>query len=70
MSQEIEDSQSERSLKYRELRKREETMEQFMANFKESRVEEIQRLEEIENSNVELLEKLSRNMMHFGGLPK
>ena len=68
--QEIEDNQSERSQKYRELRKREETMEQFMSNFEQSRVEELERLDQLEGANVELLEKLSRNMIHMGGLPK
>lgn len=45
-------------------------MEQFMVNFKQSRLEELEKLDQLENANIELLEKLSRNMMHFGGLPK
>lgn len=69
MEQEIDENKSERSQKYRELKRREETMELFLASFEQSKVEEIEKLEQLENANVELLEKLSRNMMHFGALP-
>ncbi|KAF2361531.1 hypothetical protein FHG87_007710 [Trinorchestia longiramus] len=67
--QEIDENQSERSQKYRELRKREETMQQFMEGFEQSRVEETQRLDQLEDANVELLGKLSRDLLHFGRLP-
>ena len=66
----MDENKSERSQKYRELRKREETMEQFMENFEQNRQEEIKRLEDMENNNVAMLEKISRNLSHFGNLPK
>ncbi|XP_066960218.1 intraflagellar transport protein 74 homolog isoform X1 [Macrobrachium rosenbergii] len=69
LDQELEENQSERSQKYRELRKREETMDQFLATFEENKAEEVKRLEGLENNNVGLLEKLSRNMAHFALLP-
>ncbi|XP_018024266.1 intraflagellar transport protein 74 homolog [Hyalella azteca] len=69
VDQEIEENQSERSQKYRELRKREETMQQFLDGFEQSRVEETQRIEQVEEAIVLLLEKLSRDLMHFGRLP-
>ncbi|XP_068222988.1 intraflagellar transport protein 74 homolog isoform X1 [Palaemon carinicauda] len=69
LDQELEENQSERSQKYRELRKREETMDQFLATFDENKGEEVKRLEGLEKNNVALLEKLSRNMAHFALLP-
>lgn len=69
LDQDLEENQSERSQKYRELRKREETMDQFLATFEENKLEELKRLESLENNNVALLEKLSRNMAHFSQLP-
>ncbi|KAK7027296.1 Intraflagellar transport protein 74 [Halocaridina rubra] len=69
LDQDLEENQSERSQKYRELRKREETMDQFLATFENSKVEELGRLENLEQANVALLEKLSRNMAHFTHLP-
>ncbi|KAG7167404.1 Intraflagellar transport protein 74-like [Homarus americanus] len=67
--QELEENQSERSQKYRELRKREETMEQFLTTFEQNKQEELSRLEILENNNVALLEKLSRHLAHFKHLP-
>lgn len=69
-AQEIEENQSERSQKYRELRKREETMQVFIKDFEQNKAKELDRIQTIEEANVELLEKLSRNLLHFGGLPK
>ncbi|XP_042865474.1 intraflagellar transport protein 74 homolog isoform X2 [Penaeus japonicus] len=69
LDQDLEENQSERSQKYRELRKREETMEQFLATFDKNKQDEVQRLETLEKNNVVLLEKLSRNLAHFNHLP-
>ncbi|CAL4111956.1 unnamed protein product, partial [Meganyctiphanes norvegica] len=69
LDQDLEENQSERSQKYRELRKREETMDTFLESFDSNKTEELQRLGELEENNVRLLEKLSRNMQHFGNLP-
>ena len=37
LDQDLEENQSERNQKYRELRKREENMDQFLNNFEESK---------------------------------
>ena len=66
----MDENKSERSQKYRELRKREEAMEQFMETFEQNKQEETSRLKEMENNIVALLDKTSRNMSYFGNLPK
>lgn len=68
--QELEENRSERSQKYRELRKREETMDHFLSTFEDAKKEELNRLETLENNNVALLEKLSRHLAHFKQLPR
>ncbi|CAG0914290.1 unnamed protein product [Notodromas monacha] len=65
----IEESQSERSHKYRELRKREETMDQFLENFDTSKLEEAAKLGKLEASVVQLLERLARAMAMVDRLP-
>lgn len=69
MDQELDENKSERSQKYRELRKREETMDHFLSTFEDAKKEELIRLETLENNNVALLEKLSRHLAHFKQLP-
>lgn len=69
-TQELEENQSERSQKYRELRKREETMDQFLAGFEVNQAEELTRLQAMEDSNVTILEKLSTHLAHFKHLPR
>ena len=39
----LEENQSERNTKYRELRKREETMDGFLDSFEENKKEELER---------------------------
>ena len=55
----LEDSQSEKQLKYKELRKREEAMEQFMPSFDQNKKEELEKLENLEKTVVERLEELA-----------
>ena len=50
LDQDIEENQSERNQKYRELRKREESMDQFLASYEESKATELERLSELEQS--------------------
>ncbi|MPC73801.1 Intraflagellar transport protein 74 [Portunus trituberculatus] len=69
LDQELDENKSERSQKYRELRKREETIDSFLSTFEESKKEELSRLEVLENNNVALLEKLSRHLAHLKQLP-
>ncbi|PSN37184.1 Intraflagellar transport protein 74 [Blattella germanica] len=65
----IHESQSERHQKYRELRKREETMEQFLSNFEENRDQEMNRIGQLESDIVAALQQISRNLAHSGHLP-
>lgn len=51
----MEDSQSEKQVKYKELRKREETIEQFMSTYEQNKQEEIDKLERIERDIVDKL---------------
>ncbi|XP_044594233.1 intraflagellar transport protein 74 homolog [Cotesia glomerata] len=55
----LEDNQSEKQIKYNELRKREEAIEQFMPNFEQSKEEELKKLSGLEDKIVESLRKLA-----------
>jgi intraflagellar transport protein 74 len=67
--QDLDESQSERHQKYRELRRREETMEQFLSTFHESHSQELTRIGQLESSIVTALQQMSRNLAHSGHLP-
>lgn len=56
----IEENQGERNLKYKELKKREETMNEFLDTFEENKASEIKRSQELEQNIVVLLEHMSR----------
>ncbi|XP_039278406.1 intraflagellar transport protein 74 homolog isoform X2 [Nilaparvata lugens] len=60
--QDLNESHSERHAKYLELRKREETMETFLATWEESRASETQRLTALEESIVTALAAISRRL--------
>lgn len=68
-TQDLDETQSERHQKYRELRRREETMEQFLSTYDESHREEMARIEQLESSIVTALQQMSRNLAHSGHLP-
>lgn len=55
----IEDTETEKQVKYRELRKREEIMEQFMSSFEQNKQDETNKLEKLEKTIVERLENIS-----------
>ncbi|XP_043271998.1 intraflagellar transport protein 74 homolog [Venturia canescens] len=55
----LEESNTEKQVKYKELRKREEAMEQFMPSFDNNKKEEIEKMSSLEASIVERLEQLS-----------
>ncbi|XP_015520554.1 intraflagellar transport protein 74 homolog isoform X1 [Neodiprion pinetum] len=55
----LEECQSARHVKYKEMRKREEAMEQFMATFDRSKHEELERLDKLETTIVEHLTQIS-----------
>lgn len=58
----MEDNQSETQMKYQELHKREETMEQFMSTFEQSKREEIEKLEKLEQEIVRKLEMIANGV--------
>lgn len=63
----LEDGQTDKRTKYKELRKREELMEQFAATFDENKAEEIERIKKLEMSIVEYLERISNGGGGGGG---
>ncbi|XP_074642572.1 intraflagellar transport protein 74 homolog [Tubulanus polymorphus] len=65
----IEENQGERNQKYRELKKREETMNEFLETFEETKAQEFQRLSDLEGNVTTLLEHMSRNMARVSHLP-
>lgn len=69
VDQELEEQHGERRAKYRELRKREETMDTFLASFEETKQAELERQEQLQAAIVERLENMSRNLAHFVHLP-
>ncbi|KAG8176292.1 hypothetical protein JTE90_011276 [Oedothorax gibbosus] len=66
---ELEDHQGERASKYRELRKREETMDSFLSTFDENQGLAGEKKAMLESTIVSLVEKLSRNIGHFQHIP-
>ncbi|XP_013792112.1 intraflagellar transport protein 74 homolog [Limulus polyphemus] len=69
LEQELEDHQGERITKYRELRKREEGIDNFLVSFDETKEAEEDRQHALERDIVELLEHISRSLAHFQHLP-
>ncbi|XP_025110510.1 intraflagellar transport protein 74 homolog [Pomacea canaliculata] len=65
----IEESQGERNQKYKELKKREESMDEFLNSFEENKAEELKKIAELETNITTLLEHMSRNMGRFTNLP-
>ncbi|XP_046822987.1 intraflagellar transport protein 74 homolog [Vespa crabro] len=55
----LEDGNADKQTKYKELRKREEVMEQFAATFDDNKAEEMERIKKLEISIVEYLERIS-----------
>ncbi|KAL0118028.1 hypothetical protein PUN28_009011 [Cardiocondyla obscurior] len=55
----MEDNQSEKQIKYQELRKREEMMEEFMSTYEQNKQEEMEKLEKLERQIVDKLEAVA-----------
>ncbi|XP_024879928.1 intraflagellar transport protein 74 homolog [Temnothorax curvispinosus] len=55
----MEENQSEKQVKYQELRKREEMMEEFMSTYEQNKQEEMEKLEKLEREIVDKLEAMS-----------
>ncbi|XP_071952265.1 intraflagellar transport protein 74 homolog [Antedon mediterranea] len=62
LDQELEDHQGEKNSKYKELKKREETMSEFFNSFEETKKLELERNEMLQSSIVALLGHISRNV--------
>lgn len=69
LDMDIEENQGERNQKYKELKKREETMDEFLNTFEEGKAQELQRIAELEQNVVIVLEHIGRNMGRFSALP-
>ncbi|XP_039203759.1 intraflagellar transport protein 74 homolog isoform X2 [Crotalus tigris] len=62
LDMDLEEHQGEKNLKYKELKKREESMDNFLESFEETKNQELERKAEIEANIVALLEHSSRNV--------
>ncbi|KAL7988646.1 hypothetical protein Chor_007565 [Crotalus horridus] len=62
LDMDLEEHQGEKKLKYKELKKREESMDNFLESFEETKNQELERKAEIEANIVALLEHSSRNV--------
>ncbi|XP_054713289.1 intraflagellar transport protein 74 homolog [Uloborus diversus] len=69
LDQELEENQGEKVNKYRELKKREETMDIFLSSFDDTHSDAQEKKNQLESTTVSLLEKLSRNLSHFHHIP-
>ncbi|KAL8203065.1 UNVERIFIED_CONTAM: hypothetical protein K2H54_038174 [Gekko kuhli] len=62
LDMDLEEHQGEKNLKYKELKKREESMDSFLESFEDTRNQELERKAQIEANIVALLEHSSRNL--------
>lgn len=69
LDMDLEEHQGERNVKYKELKKREETMDDFLETFEEVKANEQARKQQLENSIVNRLEHMSRGMIRTKHLP-
>ncbi|XP_041356943.1 intraflagellar transport protein 74 homolog [Gigantopelta aegis] len=69
LDMDIEENQGERNQKYKELKKREENMDEFLNTFDSMKSQYFQKLTENEETIVSALEHMSRNMGRFSHLP-
>ncbi|NXC25531.1 IFT74 protein, partial [Campylorhamphus procurvoides] len=65
LDMDLENHQGEESWKYRELKKREESIDNFLETFEEVKNQEFERKAQIEANIVALLEHSSRNLNHM-----
>ena len=69
LDMDLEDNMSERNQKYRELKKREETMDAFLGSFESNREEELERLQSLEEQITRMLSTMSSSLETAGHLP-
>uniref|UniRef100_A0A803YBG1 Intraflagellar transport 74 n=1 Tax=Meleagris gallopavo TaxID=9103 RepID=A0A803YBG1_MELGA len=65
LDMDLEKHQGEENWKYKELKKKEESMDNFLENFEEVKNQELDRKAQIEASIIALLEHSSRNVNHM-----
>ncbi|XP_028401996.1 intraflagellar transport protein 74 homolog isoform X2 [Dendronephthya gigantea] len=65
----LEENQGERNQKYLELKKREETMQEFLDSFEENKKRELERKAQLEGNIVSVMEHMSRRMIRSKHLP-
>ncbi|NWS28751.1 IFT74 protein, partial [Polioptila caerulea] len=65
LDMDLENHRGEENLKYKELKKREESMDNFLVTFEDVKNQELERKAQIEASIVALLEHSSRNLNHM-----
>ncbi|XP_073259042.1 intraflagellar transport protein 74 homolog [Porites lutea] len=69
LDMDLEEHQGERNVKYKELKKREETMDDFLDTFEEVKANEQTRKQQLENTIVNILEHISRGMVRTKHMP-
>ncbi|XP_070563843.1 intraflagellar transport protein 74 homolog [Ptychodera flava] len=69
LDMDLEEHQGERNVKYKELKKREETMNEFLESFEVTKATELERKVAIEGNVVALLEHMSRNLSRSKHMP-
>lgn len=62
LDQELEENQSEKNVKYRDLRKREEAMDQFLQSFEDNKQQELERCIDLHQKVSRLFRKSSRKI--------
>ncbi|XP_006812262.1 intraflagellar transport protein 74 homolog [Saccoglossus kowalevskii] len=69
LEMDLEEHQGERNMKYKELKKREETMNEFLESFEETKSAEMERKTAIEGNILALLEHTSRSLGRTKHMP-
>ncbi|XP_071844490.1 intraflagellar transport protein 74 homolog [Apostichopus japonicus] len=69
LDMELEDHLGEKNQKYKELKKREETMNEFLESFEESKKFEVERKQAMEESIVGILSHMSKNLARQKHMP-
>ncbi|CAD5122516.1 DgyrCDS10939 [Dimorphilus gyrociliatus] len=69
LDQDLEENQGAKSQKYRELKKREETMNEFLSSFEDTKQQEFDRIGMLEQNVVTILNSMSGDMQAVGHVP-
>jgi intraflagellar transport protein 74 len=69
LDMDIDENQGEKSKQFKELKRREETIDEFLSTFEDNKRQEIERIGQLETNIVHQLESISRNLQRTGQLP-